>query len=124
MIYALCLGSAFGGQPRLAGTGQSSFLQAASLMRSLGIAAEKTIIEHDLHFFDRVEPSPAFVHSEVLAEQRAMETLDAAVRPRSIGPDRAVFNLFELEEQLLKMTARPAAGCVAITHQELASRRP
>ena len=78
-------------------------------MGALGVVGDEPVVEDGLHFLDRFEPCPAAFDAEVLVKHGAVEALDDAVGLGAADLGRAVLDLLELQEKLVKMLVWPAA---------------
>lgn len=70
-------------------------------MRAFGVIVGEPQVERLLHLVDGLEPRLSPFDAEVLVEHGAVEALDDAVRLRPAHLGGAVFDLFELQEQLV-----------------------
>lgn len=84
---------------------------------ALGVVADGPVVEDGLHFLDRLEPCPAAFDAEVLVKHGAVEALDDAVGLRAADLGRAVLDLLELEEELVRMLVWPFAEFPSIVRQ-------
>jgi hypothetical protein len=89
----------------------------ATLMRASVIVDDEPFVESGLHLLDRFEPGPAPLDAEMFVEHSAMKAFDDAVglRPSDFG--RLVLDLFELQEELVRMLVRPAAEFAPIVRE-------
>ena len=86
-------------------------------MGPFGIVDDEIGVENHLHFLNSFEPGFAALDAEVLIQQGAMESLDDAVRLRALHAGGAVGDIFELEEQFVRMPVRASAELAAIVGQ-------
>lgn len=89
------------------GLKRGSSVHVAALMGAPGVVCNEPIIEHGLHLLDGLEPGSPPLDTEVLVEHGAMEALDYAVGLRTLDPCGAVFDLFQLQEELIGMLIWP-----------------
>ena len=86
-------------------------------MRTPGIVGDEVIVQHLLHFVNGLEPcAPAF-DTEVFIEECAVEALDNAVGLRALDACGAVFDVFELQVEFVRMPVGPSAELAAIVRQ-------
>ena len=81
------------------------------------IVAVEIGVENRLHLLDRLEPGAASFDPEVLVQQGAVQSLDDAVGLRALDPSRAMLDLLELQEQLVRMLVGPPAELAAVVGQ-------
>ena len=82
------------------------------------IIGDKISVENDLHLVDGFEPCLATFDTEVLVEEGAMEALDDAVGLRAFHAGGTVFDVFELQEQLVRVMVGAPAELAAIAPTE------
>src|SRR5690606_8593419 len=87
-------------------------------MRPFGVVAFKVSIEVNLHFVEALIPFLAALDAEVLVQQGLVQPFDEPVGLRAADFGRAVFDLFELEEDLVRVAVRPAAELAAIVGED------
>jgi len=68
-----------------------------------GVVGDEIVIERDLHLVNGLEPRPPAFDAEVLVEKGSVEALDDAVGLRALDPCGAVLDVFELQEQLVRV---------------------
>ena len=91
-------------------------------MRAALIVAVEIGVENRLHLLDRLEPGAASFDSEMLVQQGAVQSLDDAVGLRARDPSRAMLDLLELQEQLVRMLVGPPAELAAVVGQHAVDR--
>ena len=82
------------------------------------IIGDKISVENDLHLVDGFEPCLATFDTEVLVEKRAMQALDNTVGLGPFDPGGAVLNVFELQEQFVRVMVGAPAELTAIAPTE------
>ena len=83
-------------------------------MGSTGVVGLKIAVEVLLHLLDGLVPGRPALDPKVFLEERVVEPLDEAVRLGSADLRGAVFDLLELEEELVGVLVRSAAVLAAV----------
>ena len=83
-------------------------------MRPLIVILFEVCFKIILHFIDGLIPFGPALNAEVFIEKGPMESFHKAFAPRPSNLDGTVFDLFELEEQFIGVTIRPATVLAAI----------
>ena len=96
------------------GGDRGAAVHAAAVMRSFGIVLDEVLIEDGLHLLEGLKPGAAAFDAKMLVEKRAMPTLDNAVGLRPVNPGSLVFDVFELQKQLVRMAVFATAELAAI----------
>ena len=99
------------------GRERGSAVHTTALMGSFCVVGDEPVIEHLLHLVYGLEPSLSALYAEVLVEHGAVEPLDDAVRLRTAHFGGAVFGLFELEEEFVRMIG-PKEPCSTVLNTE------
>lgn len=93
-------------------------VHAAALVGTFRIIAGEVVVENRLHLADGLEPGVRAFDPEVLVEQGAVEALGDAIGLRPLDPRSPVLDLFQLQEQLVRVLVGAAAVFPAIAPSE------
>lgn len=78
------------------------------------IINDEILVEHGLHFLERIEPGAAAFDAEMLVKQRAVQTFDDAVGLRAFDLGALVLDPLQLQEQLIGVLVLAATEFAAI----------
>ena len=92
-------------------------VHTAALVWALGIVADEIGVENGLHLINGLEPGGPAFDAEVFVEKGAMQALDDVVGLRPLDPGSAVFDVFQLQEQLVGVLVGTALELAAIVGQ-------
>jgi hypothetical protein len=98
---------------------------ATSIIFSHAFLIAEGAVENGLHLVDGFEPGAPSFDPEVLVEERAVQPLDDAIGLWPLDPGGAVLDLFELQEQLVRIRPQNSRPLSDSTNRSLrrASRR-
>ena len=86
-------------------------------MRALGVVGDEVCVEVFLHLVDAFIELGAAHDAEVFVEQGAVQAFHIAVRLRAADLSGAVLDLFQLQEQFVRMVVRAATELTAVVRE-------
>lgn len=87
-------------------------------MGPLGVVADQVFLEVDLHLSDRLVELLPSLDPEVFVQQCTVQPLDEAVALRPADLRGPMFDLLDLQEQLVRMLIRATAELAAVVRED------